>query len=420
MFRFNFSCFTFLVLLFFTISAYSQSGNSPYSVRGVGDVASPAQTHNIGMGEVGYSTPNNLYLNNMNPALLPYNTFTTFNLGILSDYKRIENNTKNISSLGGGLNYLTFAFPIKPGKWTLSSGILPYSVVNYNYQVKGIVPGTETPVEYDYRGEGGINQAFISNGFKFGKRFSAGFQIGYLFGSIINETGTGGTSFPSRTVVYDRTGFSDISLKGGLAMNNKVGKNDYLNVGVIYELESDVNAKHFVMLDRRTVTNATINSSDTLINNLKGSVHLPSTFGLGISLLRSYKWTIASDFTFQNWSSYRSFSGTEQDLKNRYKFALGGEFIPDAVSVDNYFKRMTYRAGLNYEITPFQVNDEQLKDFGINFGVSLPVRRLSSLDLAFKFGQRGTTNNDLLKENYFRVFLGVTFNDQWFVRRKYD
>jgi len=61
-----------------------------------------------------------------------------------------------------------------------------------------------------------------------------------------------------------------------------------------------------------------------------------------------------------------------------------------------------------------------LKDFGINFGLSLPVARYSSLDLGVKLGKRGDINTNTVVENYFKIYFGVTFNDQWFIKRKFD
>jgi hypothetical protein len=65
------------------------------------------------------------------------------------------------------------------------------------------------------------------------------------------------------------------------------------------------------------------------------------------------------------------------------------------------------------------VNNSQLKDFGINFGFSVPAGR-SSLDLAFKVGKRGDKAQNILEESYFRVYFGMSFNDTWFIRRKFD
>jgi hypothetical protein len=338
--------------------------------------------------------------------------------------KTIYSENASTRSVGGGLSYFAFGFPVMENRWGMSLGIRPYSSVNYNYQTNGTVPGTETNVNYQHTGEGGISQAFISNGFVLNKNFSAGFQIGYLFGSIINETGTSlvnpELAGASNTVLYERTGFSDFSFKAGLNYSTKVRDRTFFSAGAIYELEGNNNARHFVSLERRSINNTQGSVSDTIVNNLAGRVRLPSTIGLGVSLYKTYKWTIASDVTYQNWSAFRSFNSNESELSDSYRIALGGEYTPNVNSIDNYLSRITYRMGANYENTPYQVNLEQLRDFGINFGVSLPVSRLSSLDLAFQLGQRGTTDNQLLRENYFRVYFGVTLNDKWFVRRKFD
>jgi hypothetical protein len=46
-----------------------------------------------------------------------------------------------------------------------------------------------------------------------------------------------------------------------------------------------------------------------------------------------------------------------------------------------------------------------LKDFGINFGFSMPVSRVSSLDFAFKVGKRGNVKDNTIEENYFKFIL---------------
>ncbi|CAN5457006.1 membrane protein [soil metagenome] len=415
------------ILLFFFASiqsVFAQTGNSPYSIRGIGDIQNPALIHNIGMGGVGLSQPQNLFLNNMNPALLPFNNFTVLAIGLSADVKTIYNENTSTRSIGGGLSYFALGFPVMENRWGMSLGLRPYSFVNYDYQTNGTVPGTETNAVYEYSGEGGISQFYISNGFLLSKNFSAGLQIGYLFGAIINETGTAlvnpELAGPSNTVLYERTNFSDFSFKAGLNYNARLRSRTFFSAGLIYELEGEKNARHFISLQRRSLNNAQVSVSDTIVNNERGGVRLPSTIGLGVSLYKTYKWTIASDVTYSNWSAYRSFNGTTSELSDSYKIALGGEYTPNVNSLDNYLSRITYRTGINFENTPYQVNLEQVRDFGINFGVSLPVSRLSSLDLAFILGQRGTTDNQLLRENYFRVHFGVTLNDKWFVRRKFD
>ena len=91
--------------------------------------------------------------------------------------------------------------------------------------------------------------------------------------------------------------------------------------------------------------------------------------------------------------------------------ALGTEFTPDVVALGSYLKRITYRTGVSYDKYPYLINGVPLKDFGINFGFSMPVSRV---------GKRGNVKDNTIEENYFKFYFGATFNDQWFVRRRFD
>ena len=68
---------------------------------------------------------------------------------------------------------------------------------------------------------------------------------------------------------------------------------------------------------------------------------------------------------------------------------------------------------------PFLANGNPVKDVGINFGFSMPAGR-SSLDFAFRYGKRGDKGENVLEERYFKIFFGITFNDQWFIKRRFD
>jgi hypothetical protein len=64
-------------------------------------------------------------------------------------------------------------------------------------------------------------------------------------------------------------------------------------------------------------------------------------------------------------------------------------------------------------------NNNVVKDLGINFGFSLPAGQ-SSIDFAFKYGKRGNRADNILEEDYFKIYFGITFNDRWFIQRKFD
>jgi hypothetical protein len=42
-----------------------------------------------------------------------------------------------------------------------------------------------------------------------------------------------------------------------------------------------------------------------------------------------------------------------------------------------------------------------------------------AFNLSFEAGSRGTLNNNLIKENYGKIKLGINLNSSWFQKRKY-
>jgi hypothetical protein len=82
---------------------------------------------------------------------------------------------------------------------------------------------------------------------------------------------------------------------------------------------------------------------------------------------------------------------------------------------------VVYRAGLYYEKTGLNINSESINEFGISFGLGLPVGDLfSNANLGFEIGKRGTTKNNLIQENFVNFQLSLSLNDRWFQKRKYD
>ena len=94
--------------------------------------------------------------------------------------------------------------------------------------------------------------------------------------------------------------------------------------------------------------------------------------------------------------------------------------MPQYDSFTSFFDRVTYRAGLKYIDGALQVNGQDIKDFGINFGLGIPVGRISKVNIGLEFGQRGTNDFGLIKENYLNLMIGVSLNDLWFIRSMYN
>ena len=133
------------------------------------------------------------------------------------------------------------------------------------------------------------------------------------------------------------------------------------------------------------------------------------------------KWFIGGEYTFQK---PLEFSGGVYDEIDFYTYgdyssaSFGGFYIPKMNSF-NYFERVTYRAGVNYKKTGLIINDTEINQYGISFGVSLPMGlKLSNVNLGFEMGKRGTTDNNLIEENFYNFRLSLSLNDKWFRKQK--
>ena len=50
------------------------------------------------------------------------------------------------------------------------------------------------------------------------------------------------------------------------------------------------------------------------------------------------------------------------------------------------------------------INGKEINNFGITFGLGLPLGgSFSNINLGFELGRRGTTDADLIEESYFKV-----------------
>lgn len=420
----------FLLLVCFLPTAKAQVGQSPYTVQGIGSLHSMATGRNLGMGGIGIGNSHYLYLNNLNPAMLTRNSFyTTFEVGMNLESRGFDTGQRQDVASSGGLDYMALAFPLVYDKWTMNIGLAPYSIVNYNMATSRPIEGTNSISNLRFTGDGGTTQAYAATGLKLFKGLSAGVRASYIFGSINEEVVNSlelannvSNSFVSR--YYNQTTFSDLLFTGGLAYRRELSsrRQTYFMAGLTYDMEADLNAERYSRLERAGTTDGSASAVDTLAHGLRGNYFLPGSIGTGISFERLYHYTVAADFKWQNWEDYRGFEGATGGLGQSYRMALGGEWIPDYASAQpgTYYKRMTYRMGLQYEKTPFMVNNESVDDFGITFGLSLPIANASSIHTSFLLGQRGNIENGLIRERYFRFSLGVTFNDRWFQRVKYD
>jgi hypothetical protein len=398
----------------------AQNTGSPYTSIGIGTLADRTTVYSANMGGLGLSNGNPWILNTINPALLPLNNFTTFDAAFFAEARVISSDTLSQRNIGGNLRYLVFGFPLEAGKLTISAGLMPYSFVDYDIESESSVLDRERPAKYFYKGDGGYNQVYVAGGLKISEILLVGLRVGYLFGEISDESliaiAPDSTNAPTDFLVsayIEQTRMSGFIFQPGLVTTFKLGDNTRLNVGATYEFGVNANTFRDETLQSRFDLDR-VALTDTLFINQKFSSKIPPRIGLGVSITRPFMWTVGLDVYNQNWNQFRNYKGENEGLANAFDVIAGAEFIPDFNSVSNYLKRVTYQIGFQYKKTPLMVNNRQIDDFGINFGVSLPVGGASLLNVGFTLGQMGASSDGLIKEEYARIRLGMTFNDRSF------
>lgn len=431
------------IIVLVSTSAFGQAAQSPFSAFAMGEPYGNSLIQNQGMAGTGVSQPMFWSINHQNPALLVYNYYTSFQAGALVESRTFRNDTASQKSVNGNLNYLAIAFPVMRSKkrpelmrWSTSVSLLPFSKSNYKIGYVQYEQANNNPALVDTlgvieQGSGGLTQFTWGNGIRLTPELAIGIKAGYVFGSTITDQ-SGRLLNTTQTVPYvvgvkDQIYVRDFTFTGGFSyVKDSVFRDDMrIAFGATYTFPADMRTTRNTVIQRRS-TSGTPLSSDTLTYN-RGSVNMPSSFTAGFSVSKGVRWSAGTEFSMQDWSKFESVNEEDVSLEQGYtvslqkswRISLGGELTPDQGALNSYFKRVTYRVGLSYEQTPYMVNGGNVKDLGINFGFSLPAGR-SSLDWAFRFGKRGSISDTAVEESYFKIFFGITFNDQWFYQRKID
>lgn len=405
-------------------------GNTPYSRYGLGEInQNQGSIRNAGMANTGISAGNSYQVNTMNPALLFYNNITVFDLGVSGQIKKLDNGEQSQLDGTANLSSVTLAVPLSK-RWSSAISLRPYSSVNYDIRSNApLASNPDATVSERYEGSGDISEISFGHGVRIASGLTVGASASYLFGNIVKESSTVITDeaipfMESEGVYYsNRTHYSGLLFKAGANYRKELKEKLYLSAGAVYSLSADLEAERSTSYERRTL-GGNILQDNLLPDSTTANVTVPSSFGVGLSLDNGSNLTVATDFTMQQWADFKGLDG-ESELENSFRFSVGAEYVPDIASVSNYFKRITYRSGLYYGNTPYQIDGEQIKDMGLTAGLTLPLGRATLYDMyqlntAFGIGQRGSTDNGLIAEKYFQFSVGITINSRWFIKRRIE
>jgi hypothetical protein len=170
-------------------------------------------------------------------------------------------------------------------------------------------------------------------------------------------------------------------------------------------------------------TNEAVLGNVTDVPVADAHLKLPSKFTFGIGVGDTKKWIVGSEITFQSTSNFGNrFNDIDNvSYENAAKFTLGGYYIPNYKSFSSFFERVVYRGGFRFENTGLVINDQPIEDVAVTFGLGMPLRgAFSNINLGVEFGNKGTKNAGLVREHYMNFSIGLSLNDKWFQKSKYN
>lgn len=441
------------------------SGNesTPYAQYGLGLTGNYDFVPSSTMGGLGAAYRSQDGFNFNNPASLSNVSLTSFELGAYGSFGNRKTETGSDAIGSAGLQYLAMTFPVIRKHWGMGAGLLPFSSKN-SYSRDSLSFGSQKGIIHN-ENKGSLYNFFWSNGFSY-KEYSLGFNIGYLFGNLSNNT----LAYALQDDIVDFFGY------GSWYNNTLLVKSITFNMGAQYHKVFKYGAENKKQLkltvglagapgyklgSRSTLNESTLSvdskylgaksesesfkdylsdiktlypsSFDTLniVNDGATEIHMPGYIQAGFTLADSMRWLVGFDYRYQPWSKYTGY-GINQlvTLQNSWRVGVGGEILPSAGTDSKFFSRVKYRAGFHYQQTNLQLGSRSINEFGINVGFGIPIvirlydefntrMYVYAFNLSFEAGSRGTLNNNLIKENYGKIKLGINLNNAWFQKRKY-
>jgi hypothetical protein len=420
--------------------------NSPYSRYGLGDPIAQYFSSQAGMGGQTTAFHDPHHLNMLNPASYAHLNTTVLETGINAKYSKYSSGTATQALWSGNLSYFALGMTLKspinqvldktksPWQFGTAFSLAPNSLIGYKTQTIS-TPDNVGRIVNNFQGNGGTYRLNWGVGAKY-KNTAFGMNAGWLFGRSSAENFT---AFVDSVPTYITNIKQDISMRGFVwntgvmhdfilktDVNNKEIKTEWLTLGVTAEGKHKIKGTqdNSIIRSRTRSASGDLTGSDTISFNTNKAfkVTLPAGFSIALQYVKANKFKIGVQYSVENWSGYENEAKPER-LKNTSSISAGIEYIPDANSYNNLTRRFRYRLGGYYRQDPRIVNNEKINDIGVTFGLGLPVilprQGTSYVNAAFELGKLGA--GTVVSENYFRINLGFTLNDNsWFYKRRFE
>lgn len=403
--------FLFICLIVSTVVAQN---TSTYTRYGIGDIFYGYSARTMAMGFSGSAMLNSDYVEIMNPATWSALSRTRIEFSFSYDDLKLSNSTESKYYGDAIFRGFTFAFPVSQENGiAIALGIVPYSRINYE-SVQSVQDESTGNYVAKYDGVGGLSRIFIGGTCKVPYDFIVGATLDYYFGNLNYSSSIefiNSAIFPADyNLQFSPTGFGTTV---GLITPNL---SNVFNSNSITNFRFGLSGNFISNLDTDTTF---VSRSKTILDSLyygKTKMVVPTRFNAGVHLTLNNVYNFALDYFYQPWTDFRLSGVNQLNLSDMNKFSLGFEYRPARSISMNFLEQIMLRAGVSYEFSQYEFNGVNLKQISVSGGFSIPVSPENTFDIGVEYSIRGSKENDLLQENFFRIDLGISFGDIWFTR----
>jgi hypothetical protein len=394
-------------------SAFCQGGlNSIYSAYGIGDVELRDKNGYAGMSGAGIALPSTTTLNEMNPASyghFPYSRFM-FELnfgGRSSNYKSGDTRT---SGADFTIQRAAMGFSLFKGLGT-AFGLKRYSTIDYRTTSNRFIIGTESKLQTQINGSGGLYQFFVSNGYSITKNIQLGISMGYLFGSV-NKKEIVETTSQTLNITQNQN-YTRMLYNTGIQYSIPLKKGKW-TIGLTYQP-----GRFLQKIEDNYVTDGDGNelvSEEAVVADF----NYPVKLGAGLAYSRKdWKWTV--DLVQQRWGAV-NYKGAGFTTDHGTNLVAGFSKSGTRKTVFGIIPGKTVMAGVEYDRSYLVLAGNPIQTIAGSIGMTLPSKNGAYYyHIALKAGQRGQTVYPLVREQFFETQFAISLGSLLYKGgRKYD
>ncbi|HEY4107562.1 hypothetical protein [Puia sp.] len=407
----------------------AQNNFQPYSQMGIGDVEDGFYNRTTGLGNTGIAYRSNRFLINNNPAAFSglANQYFTMETSLRGSFIQYSGSPVTpASTQSGDITFRRLAMGIKAAKnWGTSIGLVPFSTQNYEFNVPYFIQGSNNEAaNHYYQGHGSVNKAYWANSYEFFHHISIGVDAGYIFGQlnqkdIIQDLGTG----TSQTSTTNDVNLQNLYMTYGMQVYGNLGKHWSYVLGGVYSQKADLLASYNKQVQGT--------GSDSLLGPIQNEqlietyLTLPNSYGAGISITHNDKYTWLADYRYQDWNGVQrknAYPGQDYQIISSERGSLGFEISKKRNYYNNKVELGYFQTGLYYSNSYLQINGKQIRDMGVTVGFGVnSLKSPLAYSIVFQYGIKGTTQNQLIRENYANVTFVINYGSIWYTKgKKFD